>query len=92
MTITAPPSAPSGWTRDAEGLLCVERASPWRDELVDLVVLAEHGDDAAGRRLTEWLAADTTVQAVFTAIARDVAAIRAVLGADPPAPGARRSG
>ncbi|HEY2191334.1 MAG TPA: hypothetical protein VGH76_03380 [Actinomycetospora sp.] len=92
MTITASSSAPSGWTRDADGLLRIERATIWRDELVELVVLAEHGDDAAGRRLADWLAADTTVQAVFTAIARDVTAVRAVLETDPPAPGARRPG
>jgi hypothetical protein len=50
----------------------------WRDELVELLVLSEHGDAVAARRLRTWIAADATVRRAHAAIVRDVIGIRAV--------------
>jgi hypothetical protein len=49
----------------------------WRDELVELLVLSEHGDAVAARRLRTWIAADATVRRAHAAIVRDVIGIRA---------------
>jgi hypothetical protein len=54
-----------------------------REELVELLVLAEHGDRTAVRQLDDWLATDSTAQMLRTRITRDVDALRA--GLDPPA-------
>jgi hypothetical protein len=49
----------------------------WRDELVELLVLSEHGDAVATRRLRTWIAADATVRRAHAAIVRDVIGVRA---------------
>jgi hypothetical protein len=73
-----PEAASSGseWARDSAGILRLETASTWRDRLVDLVVLAEHGDEGAARVLRSWLRDDVTVQAAYQTIADDVEAVR----------------
>ncbi|WP_433038261.1 hypothetical protein [Actinomycetospora sp. CA-053990] len=49
----------------------------WRDELVELLVLSEHGDAVAARTLRTWIATDAAVRRVHAAIVRDVVAVRA---------------
>jgi hypothetical protein len=48
----------------------------WSEELVELLVLAEHGDEAAATRLSGWRAVDAVAETVSAAIARDVEAVR----------------
>jgi hypothetical protein len=71
-----PGSTGAAWVRDGAGILRLEAASSWRDRLVDLVVLAEHGDEGAARVLRSWLRDDVTVQAAYQRIAGDVEAVR----------------
>jgi hypothetical protein len=49
----------------------------WRDALVELLVLAEHGDVVAATSLRGWLAADSSVAAASTTIRQVVDAVRA---------------
>lgn len=47
-----------------------------RDALVELLVLAEHGDTVAASSLQGWVEADPDAAAAFTTIRRDVDAVR----------------
>jgi len=51
-------------------------STPWRDELVSLLVLAEHGDEVSAGRLDRWLVSDTAARTMCTTMARDVALLR----------------
>lgn len=51
-------------------------STPWRDELVTLVVLAEHGDELSASRLDVWLTVDSAARSLCTTMTRDVAQIR----------------
>ena len=48
----------------------------WRDELVTLLVLAEHGDEVSAGRLDQWLVTDAAARTMSTTMARDVALLR----------------
>jgi hypothetical protein len=43
---------------------------PWLDRVVELHVLAAHGDVAAGAAAAEWMASDHEVQRVWDAVER----------------------
>jgi hypothetical protein len=86
MTVTA---STSTWTRDEAGWLCLERVGSWHGELVELMVLAEHGDVPAGRRLRVWLSADAAARATFARISHDVEVIRSPVWAGPEVPDTR---
>jgi hypothetical protein len=65
-------------TPDAPRTMRTRRSTEgWRDELVELLVLSEHGDAVAARRLRSWIAADATVRRAHAAILRDVVGVRA---------------
>lgn len=49
----------------------------WRDALVELLVLAEHGDASAASRLRGWLSVDPAAEAACARILRDVRTMRA---------------
>lgn len=65
-------------TPDAPRTVRTRRSTQdWRDELVELLVLSDHGDAVAARRLRTWIAADATVRRAHAVIVRDVVAVRA---------------
>jgi hypothetical protein len=65
-------------TLDAPRTVRTRRSTEgWRDELVELLVLSEHGDALATRRLRTWIATDATVRRAHAAIVRDVVGVRA---------------
>lgn len=55
----------------------VDGSTDRREVLVELMVLAEHGDSAAAAQLRDWVASDSATRAVYNSIARDVEALRA---------------
>jgi hypothetical protein len=54
-----------------------EGTTEWRTALVELLVLAEHGDETAAGRLRTWASAEPAAGAVWSRIAEDVQSVRA---------------
>lgn len=52
----------------------------WIDHLVDLQVLAAHGDHGAAARVADWIAHDVEAREVCDVIAATCAAVRASTG------------
>ncbi|MDD7939627.1 hypothetical protein PHK61_14480 [Actinomycetospora lutea] len=79
MTITdpAPPASDHGAVA-APPPTAAPISEAWRDALVDLLVLAEHGDAAAAGRLRGWTSVDPTAQAVVARMRRDIGSLRSV--------------
>ena len=69
------PTTASG-TAELEALDLSACTAGWREALVELLVLAEHGDVIAARRLRTWLSADPVASAVSSRIARDLTSLR----------------
>ncbi|GAA4783383.1 hypothetical protein GCM10023200_16030 [Actinomycetospora chlora] len=66
VTVASPPAGPAA-----------PHSAHWRDALVDLLVLAEHGDLDAAASLRGWLSVDPTAASATEAIRRVVDAVRA---------------
>ncbi|MDN5918533.1 MAG: hypothetical protein L0I76_26110 [Pseudonocardia sp.] len=63
----------------------LEPAAPdWRDRLVELHVLAAHGDDDAARAAEAWIATDSRARSSWEAVQRECAQIRAASTGDVP--------
>ncbi|GAA4880849.1 hypothetical protein [Actinomycetospora straminea] len=75
MTVTHPPRPHVTVAAPVPDPAPPELAS-WRDALVELLVLAEHGDLAAARSLQGWLSVDPSAASACSTIRRAVAAVR----------------
>lgn len=58
------------------------RPDDWRDRLVELHVLTEHGDSGAGAAATAWLAADEHARWAWDTVQRTCDEVRRSAGAD----------